>query len=106
MAVVVEHKFILELVALSALVEWHVALEELEIQQDIKAITKSIGIGFVSCNGLVFVSSIDTDPCRVPGRIPGTGHSTMKYAAPFGCTPKAGSTRNSLGLIPTGKSSS
>ena len=65
MAVDVEREFILEQVAQCALIERHVALEELEIQQDVKSITKGIGIGFVSRNGLVFVSGIDTDPRRV-----------------------------------------
>ena len=49
-AVIVKRELILEPVAQCALVKWHVALEQLEVEWGEEAITKGICDGFVSDN--------------------------------------------------------
>ena len=44
------------------LVEGPVALEQLEIKRDVKAVAESIGDGFVSGHCLIFISGIDPNP--------------------------------------------
>ena len=61
-AVVVEGEFVLEAISQGALIKRHVALEQLEIKRDVEAVAESIGNGFVSCNCLIFISSIDSKP--------------------------------------------
>ena len=59
-AVVVKGEFILEAVSQRALVERHVAFQQLEIKRDVEAVAERDG--FVSCNCLIFISSIDPNP--------------------------------------------
>ena len=61
MAVVVEGKFVLKPVSKRALVERHVALEQLEIEWDVEAVAEGIGDGLVGCHCLIFVSSINAN---------------------------------------------
>ena len=61
-AVVVKGKFILEAISQRALVERHVAFQQLEIKLDVEAVAERIGDGFVSCNCLIFISSINPSP--------------------------------------------
>ena len=61
-AVIVEGEFILQAVSQRALVERHVALEQLEIERDVEAAAEGIGDGLVGRDCLIFVSGIDANP--------------------------------------------
>ena len=63
--VVVEGEFILQAVPERALIERHVALEQIEIQWDVESIAISIGIGLVCCNRCILISSTNSDSCCV-----------------------------------------
>ena len=60
-AVVVEREFILEPVAKCALVKWHVAFQQLEVQGDVEAVAEGIGHGIVGRDCLIFISGIDAN---------------------------------------------
>ena len=55
----VEGEFVLQPV--SAFIERHVALEQLEIERDVEAVAEGIGDGLVCCHCLIFVSGIDAN---------------------------------------------
>ena len=59
--VVVEGEFILQAVPERALIERHVALEQIEIQWDVESIAISIGNGLVCCNRCILISSTYSD---------------------------------------------
>ena len=61
-AVIVEGEFILQAVSQRTLVELLVALEQLEIERDLKAVAKGISDGLVGYDCLIFVSGIDANP--------------------------------------------
>ena len=63
--VVVEGECILQAVPERALIERHVALEQIEIQWDIKSIAISISNGLVCCNSCILISSTNSDSCCV-----------------------------------------
>ena len=54
-------KFILQTVPERALIERHVALEQIEIQWDVESIAISIGNGLVYCNRCILISSTNSD---------------------------------------------
>ena len=58
----VEYEFVLQPVPKRALIEWHVALEQLEIERDVEAVAEGIGDGIVSPDCLIFVSGINANP--------------------------------------------
>ena len=60
-AVVVEGEFVLQPVSKRALIERHVALEQLEIKRDVEAVVEVIGDGLVGSHCLIFVSSINAN---------------------------------------------
>ena len=53
--------FVLQPVSQRALIERHVALEQLEIKRDVEAVAEGIGDGLVGCHCLIFVSGIDAN---------------------------------------------
>ena len=59
--VVVEVEFILQ--SERALIERHVALEQIEIQWDVESIVINIGNGVVCCNRCIFISGTNSDSC-------------------------------------------
>ena len=61
----VEGEFILQAVPERALIERHVALEQIEIQWDVESIATSIGNGLVCCNRCILISSANSDCCFV-----------------------------------------
>ena len=60
-AVVVEGQFVLQPVSLRALIERHVALEQLEIKLDVEAVDEGIGDGLVGRDCLILISGIDAN---------------------------------------------
>ena len=60
-AVVVEGQFVLQPVSQRALIERHMALEQLEIKRDVEAVAEGIGDGLVGCHCLIIVAGIDAN---------------------------------------------
>ena len=85
--VVVEREFILEPVAQCALVKWHVALEQLEVQWGEEAITEGISDGLVSGNACMSVSTTDSNSRRV-SVIRGIDPLIMTICSLWGCLPE------------------
>ena len=85
--VVVKRELILEPVAQCALVKWHVALEQLEVEWDEEAITKGVSDGLVSDNAWISVSGTDSNPRRV-SVIRGIGSLIMPICPLWGCLPE------------------
>ena len=60
-AVVIEDEFILQAVPEDALIELHVALEQIEIQWDVESIAISVGNGLVCCISCILISRTNSD---------------------------------------------
>ena len=86
-AVVVKSELIHEPVAQWALVKWHVALEQLEVEWSEEAITEDISDGLVSGNARIPVSGTDSNPRRV-SFIRGIDPLIMTICPLWGCLPE------------------